>query len=147
MVGWGVIITPLLHRPETKEKQNHSKENNSVLFIAGSFRVSLVIELMVRGMLEVLLEIFMLSRPTLACSHWRKFVCTEYHHDIIMCRQVMQRFKTQLHFQKLMKSFVECQDRHETCASKTGDGFCKEYPVKDDGVFCVFISSHQNWVV
>ena len=31
----------------------------------------------------------MISRPTLSCSHWWKFVCTECPHDIIMTFVIM----------------------------------------------------------
>ena len=39
----------------------------------------------------------MISRSALSCSHWWKFVCTECHHDIILCassaifKRTMQR--------------------------------------------------------
>ena len=51
-------------------------------FVAGSFRVSLVIE---RGVHSIwVLCLGTLFRSTLSCSYWWEFVYTECYHDVIM---------------------------------------------------------------
>ena len=52
--------------------------------------------------LAICLGIFMVSKPTLSCSHWLKFVYPEYSHDVILdplgtCQQLW-RSMTQRHF-------------------------------------------------
>ena len=53
-------------------------------FAASSFKVSLVFELGARKIWGICLGTFVISRPTLVCSHWSEFVHTECHHDVII---------------------------------------------------------------
>ena len=59
------------------------------------FRVSLVIDSGVHTIWGTCLGTYMISRPTLGCSHWWEFVCTECHHDVITAlRYVMSQLVT-----------------------------------------------------
>ena len=52
----------------------------------------------------------MISRPTLSCSHWREFVCTECRHDVIVWVSIAT-FKTQRHissFEEEVVDFIAC---------------------------------------
>ena len=62
-----------------------------LVVVAGSLETALWFKSGVHNILGICLGSFMITRPTLSCSHWLEFVCTECCHDIIY-KPTMQMF-------------------------------------------------------